>query len=360
VLGHVNMPDRLPRTPRALLVLILVMLASVTVLQSAPRFSEASGVDFYHFWGVPVARRLTLDLGSPYREDARYAAVLKQYATTVTQPKLMLATRFWSSPAFTASPLLYTAFAAVSNDYTFSLRVFQALQVGALLAGFLLLGVLFRVDAFRLLCFALLCVIFYQPVVSDLRVANLGCLPFFYLTAVVYVASVLPRVPSFGPRAGLGAGLLAALAVLILCKPNIALVGVLLAAHLLVRHGPRFFLTAALPAAVVTAAALIVPSLYFRSWTVWRQWFDVVHEWTRDVMVGQLAHGNYSTSVLVSSWSGANVYAVAVTLAALLGASLLVVIGWPGRSGWRPGTLSRSALTDLLREPTYRWRSASS
>jgi hypothetical protein len=194
------MPDHFSRTPHALTVVILVMLASVTVLQSAPRFSEASGVDFYHFWGVPVARRLTLDLGSPYREDARYAAVLKQYATTVTQPKLMLATRFWSSPAFTASPLLYTAFAAVSNDYTFSLRVFQALQVGALLAGFLLLGVLFRVDAFRLLCFALLCVIFYQPVVSDLRVANLGCLQFFYLTAVVYVASVLPRVPSFGPR----------------------------------------------------------------------------------------------------------------------------------------------------------------
>ena len=50
-------------------------------------------------------------------------------------------------------------------------------------------------------------------------------------------ASALPRVSAFGRRAWLAAALFAALAVLTLCKPNIALISVLLAVHVLVRHG---------------------------------------------------------------------------------------------------------------------------
>lgn len=334
------MPDHSP-PPHALTVVILVMLASVTVLQSAPRFMEASGVDFYHFWGVPVARRLTLGLGAPYREGARYAAVLKDYAATVNQPKLAFAVRFWSSPDFTATPLLYTVFAAVSNDYTFSLRVFQVLQLASLLGGFLLLGRLFRLDRFRVLCLALLCVLFYQPVMSDLRVVNLGSLQFVYLAAVVGLASALSRVSSFGPRAALGAVVLAALAVLTLCKPNVALVGVLLAAHVLVRQGRRVFVAAAVPAAAVTLLALIVPCLYFQSWTVWRQWYEHVYGSNPYALVRQVAHGNYSTPVLLGSWIGANVYAVAIGLSAVLVASLMIAVGWRGRT----------AIAAVLREP---------
>jgi hypothetical protein len=204
---------------------------------------------------------------------------------------------------------------------------------------------------FSLLCLMLLCVLFYQPLLSDLRVANLGSLQFFYLTVVVSLASALPRVSSFGPRAGLGALLLAALAVLTLCKPNVALICALLAAHLLVRYGRRFFVTAALPAIGVTAVALIGPSLYFRSWTVWREWYDFVYGSNAYMLVRPVAHGNYSTAVLVSSWIGADVYAVAVTLAILLAASLLVIGGREGWSGWRPGPFSRGALTGLFREP---------
>jgi hypothetical protein len=47
--------------------LIVVILASVALSQPVPRVFEAIGINFYHFWGVAVAMRLTgHTLDSPY------------------------------------------------------------------------------------------------------------------------------------------------------------------------------------------------------------------------------------------------------------------------------------------------------
>lgn len=45
------------------------------------------------------------------------------------------------------------------------------------------MGALYRFDPFHLLCLALLCVLFYQPLLSDLCLANLGCFQLIGLTA---------------------------------------------------------------------------------------------------------------------------------------------------------------------------------
>ena len=346
-----NTPAPSPKTPAALPVLIVVLLASVVLSQPVPRVFEAIGIDFYHFWGVPVAMRLTgHTLGSPYTQGPRYSEVLKQYAATANQPKLTAAARFWTGPDFTASPLLYTAFAVVSSDYAASLQAFQVIQMLSFVAACLLLGHLYRVGVFHLLCFTLLCFVFYQPLLSDLRVANLGCLQFLYLTVVLYLASALPRVSAFGRRAGLAAALLAALAVLTLCKPNVALISVLMTMHLLVRHGRRLFLIAAVPAAVVAAAALGLASLYFHSWTVWREWYRFVYGSNAYMLVRPVTQGNYSTAVLLSSWIGVDVYVAGVVLAALLGLSLIVASVRGGPS-WSPAALWRNTLTCVFEDP---------
>src|SRR5262245_48818304 len=233
-------------------ILIVVMLASLALPQAISRFGETIGVDFYHFWGVPVARRLApRTLGAPYSQGERYEAVLKQYATTVDQPRLRSVQRFWRGPDFTATPLLYQAFVAVSDDYTRALAAFRALQILSFLGACVLLGVLYRFDPFHLAGFALVSLMLSQPVLSDLRVANLGSLQLAALAAVTWLAAALPRVASPGARTGLAAVSLAVLAALTLCKPNVALVGILLAVHLAVRHGARLFVRGALPAAGV-------------------------------------------------------------------------------------------------------------
>jgi hypothetical protein len=307
-------------------ILIVVMLASLAVPQAITKFAETIGVDFYNFWGVPVARRLTgATLGTPYSQGEHYQTALKQYATTVNQPRLHAVQRFWSAPDYTGSPLLYQAFGLVSDDYTLALAVFRGLQILAFLGACVLLGRLYLFDPFYLLCFALISLLLYQPLLSDLRVANLGCLQLAVLAAVTGLASALPRVPAVAWRAGLAAVVLIALAALTLCKPNIALVSVLLAVHLAVRHGAGLFVRAAVPAVVVTALLIVAPCLYFGSWTVWQEWFRFVYGANPGMLVRPIASGNYSTPLFVSTWTGASVSLIAAVLLVLLLASLVVI-----------------------------------
>ena len=316
------------------------MLASLALPQAIAKFSETIGVDFYHFWGVPVARRLAgATLGTPYGQGERYQTALKQYATTVNQPRLHAAQRFWSAPDFTGSPLLYQAFGLVSDDYTMSLAVFRALQILAFLGACLLLGFLYRFDRFYLLCFALISLLLYQPLLSDLRVGNLGCLQLAALAAAAGLASALPLVSAPAWRAGLAGVLFVGLAALTLCKPNVALVSVLLAVHVAARHGAPLFIRAALPAVVATALLVIAPCLYFGSWTVWPEWFRFVYGGNPGMLVRPIASGNYSTPLFVSTWTGASVSVIAAVLFALLVASLVVVR--------RPDPLSRAARPGL-------------
>lgn len=328
------MLERMPRIPSPVPALILVILASLALSQSVAHISRVVGMDFYQFWGVPVARRLTGQaLGLPYRNGQRYVETLTAYTARANDAKLKAANGFWGGPDFAGSPLLYTVFTLVSNDYTVAVQTFQALQLVFFLGAFLLLGALYRFDPFHLLCLAFLCVLFYQPLLSDLRLANLGCFQLIGVTGLLFLGGAIGRAPSFLQRAGFGALFLAALAMLTLCKPNVALISAFLAAHLGVRDGPRLFLAAALPAAVVTALLLVLPCLYFGSWTVWREWYDFVYGSNASMLIRPVTDGNFSTAVLLSSWLGLNVYAVSLVLLGLLAASFIVVAGWSSIAG---------------------------
>src|SRR5713101_4716645 len=130
-------------------------------------------------------------MGSPYENGERYFVKLKAYTARANDAKLTAANGFWGGPDFAGSPLLYTVFSLVSNDYTVAVRTFQALQIVLFLGAFLLLGALYRFDPFHLLCLALLCVLFYNPLLSDLRVANLGCFQLIYLTGLLFLGSAI-------------------------------------------------------------------------------------------------------------------------------------------------------------------------
>jgi hypothetical protein len=307
-------------------ILVLVLLASFALPQTIAGFASAIGIDFYHFWGVPVAMRLTgHTLGGPYRQGERYESVLRGYASTVAEPRLRSVQRFWAAPDFTATPLLYQAFGVVSDDYSFSLAVFRGLQVVSFLAACLLLGYLDRFDAFLLLCLALISLVLYQPLLSDLRVANLGCLQLAALAGAAALASAVARARSASWHGGLAALLFVVLAALTLCKPNVLLVSVLLAVHVAVRHGSRVFVQSALAGAVATALLLVLPCLYFGSWTVWQEWLGFVYGSNSAMLVRPIATGNYATPLFVSTWTGASVSVIAAVLFALLVASLMLI-----------------------------------
>jgi hypothetical protein len=307
--------------------LVVVLLASVALTQTIGRFGETIGIDYYHFWGVGMAKRLDgRTLGTPYGDGARYETVLRQYGEMVRQPRLRAVQRFWTAPDFTASPLLYRAFSVASDDYTLSLAVFRAIQAVAFVGAGLLLGALLGLGTLHVAALLLVASLVYQPLLSDLRVANLGALQFAALVGALALTSALSRARAFAGRVALTAAVLVTLGALALCKPNVVLVCLALAACLALRQGPKLFGLAVLPALLGIAALLVVPCLYFGSWTVWQEWYRFVYGSNARMLVRSIESGNYATPLVVSSWVGANVFTVSLVVAALLAGSLLVIV----------------------------------
>src|SRR5262249_6258033 len=136
------------------------------------------------------------------------------------------------------------------------------------------------------------------------------------------LAIALPHGRSWGQRAGLGAMLMVALAALTLGKANIVVLSGLLILHVLLRHGVRLFSIAALAGAGATVILLIVPCLYFGSWSAWQEWYRFVYGSTPAMLVRPIATGNYATPVLLSSWLGGNASTISLVLMILLALSL--------------------------------------
>jgi hypothetical protein len=318
-------------------ILVIVMLAAASLTQVSTRFAEAPGIDFFYFWAMPTAARLGgHTLGSPYTNTVQYRATLQSHVAASGDPALHAVNRFWSgAPRPSASPLFYTAFAP-PLEYSTALRIFRVLQVGAFVGGCVLVGAMYGVGWLPALGLGLVSMLISQPVLSDLRVGNVGTLQFAALAGLLWLASLLPRMRGFGIRAALVAALSAGLVTLVLFKPNIAPVVALLGVHVAVRFGPRLLGLAALTAVPVAAALLIAPCLYFGSSTIWQDWWRLLSggRVVSGTIAGSLIErGNYATPALLMSWLGrvATGRMIGVFVLVVLGLSLAVAIAWRAR-----------------------------
>jgi hypothetical protein len=304
--------------------LIVVILVQLVVGWAIGLFPRLTAIDFYQYWGVSAALRLSgHTLGGPYRNQQQYRSVLRDFATQSDQSKLAAVSQAMPRPSFTATPFLYTLFGALPADYTRAIGLFQALQVVLFLTAVFLLGMIYRFQIFPLTCLALLLLVNSGPLYADLRVGNLGSLQFAALTALLVLAD---RLQHAARATLLGGVVLTGLVLLFLAKPNVALVIPMMVAHLWLRRGSRFLAIAAVPAALFGAAAVVIPQVYFRSWTVWREWYDFVYGHNPSGLVRPAAGGNYSTSLLLARWIQADVGTAAGVIAAVLSVSLIVVM----------------------------------
>ncbi|HXJ81549.1 MAG TPA: hypothetical protein VMS64_23065 [Candidatus Methylomirabilis sp.] len=310
-------------------------------------FPRLPAIDFYQYWGVSAIRRLSdYTLGSPYRNARAYYASMADQAVHSDQPKLQAVHELMTTPGFTATPLLYMLFGAFPANYTRAVALFQTLQVILFLAGVFLLGMVYRYQAFPLFCLAVLLLLGSGPVFADLRVGNVGCFQFAALAVLLALADRLER----SPRATvLGCVVLTGLVLLVLAKPNVALVAPVMAVHLWRARGGRFLAIAAVPAALLGAAAGVSTCLYFQSWTVWHDWYTYIYGHNPRAMVGiPTIRGNYSTSRLLARWLHTDVWIVGAVLAAALGVSAIAVIAPTITARGGPYAMLRAALERVL------------
>lgn len=356
--GRGRAPDDQPETSGAVTILIVLILVQLVVAHSLGLYPQITAIDFYQYWGVPAARRLSNHaLGTPYTDGDRYSALLRDQAAGSDQPKFVAASRFWAAPDFAASPLLYALFAVFPSNYTHALVLFHTLQVVAFVVAVVLLTRLYQYERFIGLCLVLLLVLASGPLSSDLRVGNLGSLQLFLLTVLLAVADRLSHAPRPLLATAHGTALLVGLALLALAKPNIALLAVVMTAHLWISQGSRVFAMAAAPTVVASAALVIAPCLYFRSWTVWSEWYRFVYGSKPYMLVRPIIQGNYSTPLLLSTWLGADIWTVASGIALALLVSAMAAVGIPVFRSTRVSTssvaLARATLTRGLADPRF-------
>jgi hypothetical protein len=343
-------PETAPTASRPAVALVGLLLVYLVIAQSASMLPRLITVDFYQYWAVSAALRLKgTALGPPYKNSAEYVGALAQYAAQPGNDRLATVSGIYTRPGFTATPFLYMLFGMLPLDFTLAVSIYHILQVLLFFTAVIALGVVYRYPPFLLFCLASLLVIASGSLSSDLRVGNLGCVQLAGLAGIVALVHHLPhaRYPLvFGSVAVSG------LTLLTLAKPNVAVIAAAMGLHLLLTRGVRFSAIAAIPALVAGAIAVILPCLYFGSWTIWHSWYRFVFGTNTYGLAGAPGPGNYSTTKILGAWLHIHVGTAVRLVAAALAISLIAVVVAAVRADPRARAAPvRSALDKVLGDP---------
>jgi len=130
--------------PRVISAFIVLLLVQLVVAHSLNLFPRLILFDFYQYWGVSVARRVSgATLGNPYSNSRGYHAALSDYAAASGDPRLTALHRISARPGFTATPFLYMLLGVLPADYSRAATLFHVLQVVLFVGAVILLGALF-------------------------------------------------------------------------------------------------------------------------------------------------------------------------------------------------------------------------
>lgn len=313
---------------RALVVLLLTLVAAKLYFSQV--FTQP-GLDFYHFWGVPAALELSGHrLGSPYARGEQYAQVLNDHAGTVLgDEKLARVNRERRTLDLTGSPLLYTAFAVLPKNYSTALGLFRGFEVVLFLVAVALLGSAYHYAPFLSATLGLTLLIAADPYKNDLSLGNIDILLLCGLAGGLAMIENLPGRPAWR-RLTFSSGVLAGLACLTLLKPLVLLPCLFLAIGLCRSQSKRSSLASSGIAWASTLALVLLPCLYFGSWTVWSDWYQAVYGADQKRLFYPVEQGNFSFMLLASDRLGVRYVPLAAGLGTLLLTSLLLV-ATPGR-----------------------------
>ncbi len=337
--------------------LVVILLALVAFKSYSFSVFSNPGIDFYHFWNVPAALKLGGDrLANPYLRGDQYAQVLNEYSDTVlSDAKLTLANRHRRIPDLTGSPLLYTIFSVLPKDYSEALALFRTFEVVLFFVAIVLLGSLYRYERSLSVTFALVLLLAADHLKNDLALGNINILLLCGLACALTVSPDLRERP-FLPTLILSGGFLTGLAFLTLLKPLVFLPCVLLAIGLWQGQNIKTALSSSTVALLSTAVLLLIPCLYFRSWSVWWNWYTSIYGANHQRLFYPVAEGNFSFALIASDWLQVSYVPLALLVLAMLIVSIFLVIiprRRTERRGWaRPGADS-AALCNACRNPHF-------
>ena len=313
---------------RAAGVCIALALAAYLAANAASAFPYQPGIDFYQFWGVPIAKKAAAMQQSPYVDPSRYARVLNEIADASGSDKLRQANYFRRNIEPMGTPFLYAFFSMFPEDYERAQVFFAVLVYRAGGFGIFLLARLRGLATWPAVWTALLVELTFTPFMVDVKVGNVNSLQLAFIAALIYVAA--RRLYSGNALVdGLFLGLLA---VFVIFKPNTPWIAMAFAIHYWVVGGNRRFLVGAGVAAVLGVCALAIGAGYFNDPYVWREWLQFARGMDGSGLPLTLEQGNQSLTMLLARKSMAyGPVGYGLIIAAALLVALFVAMSSAGR-----------------------------
>ena len=279
---------------RIAVVAAAIVLSAILVAKAVFAFPFQLGIDFYQFWGVPIAHRSAVAT-SPYLDPPRYEQALNSLADASDNAKLKHANGFRRNLETMATPFFYSAFAFEPGDYETAQALHTFLLYIALGIGVLLLASLRGITFWPALCLALAIELTFNPFLQDLKVGNVGSLQFLYMAAMLYIAAkgLYPKSP------WLESLYIGSLALFVLFKPNTPWIALAFASHYWIVRGTRRFAMGVAAAAVASVIAFVCGAAFFGDAHAWIDWLRFTQGMNGGSLIRTLEEGNLSPAMLL-------------------------------------------------------------
>ncbi len=304
-------------------------LAAWFVYSALDAFPHQLGIDFYQFWGVPLARDAGHLQATPYVDQAPYARELNAIADASANRKLRNANSLRRSLEPMGTPFHYASFSFFPRDYEAAQALYTALLYVAAAAAVFALARLRGATPSISACIALAVMLTFNPFAQDVRSGNVNSLQLAFLVALVAI-SLRKRFSGNAWIDGMYVGLLA---LFVAFKPNTPWIALALALHFLALRGARAFAVGAFEAVLLGLAALAIGAWEMGGLHAWPEWLQLARGMDGSGMTLPYERGNLSAAMLLGSKSptlGPAGYGL--VLAAALALSLVVALSAGGRA----------------------------
>ncbi len=315
--------------------IVALVLAAFLLFKATGDFPYQFGIDFYQFWGVPVAHRQIE--ATPYDDPAGYADLLNAQADASGNTKFKSANYSRRSLETMATPFFYSAFSWVPDDYEKAQSLYTALLYLASALAVFLLARASGVGFWPSVWLGLLVDLTFNPFVQDVKYGNVSSFQLLYMAAMLTAA-----VRGWPARkAWIAALYMGSLAVFVAFKPTTLWIALAFVAHYGLTRGSRRLAAGIGMAALASLLVLGIGAWFFHDWNAWIQWYRFTQGMNGGSLVRSLEQGNLSFAMMLAQRSMAyGLLTYSLMIAAWLAFALVLAMTAMGK---RPDLLVPTA-----------------
>jgi hypothetical protein len=325
---------------------VTLALAAILFMKAVAAFPSQFGIDFYQFWGVPLAKKVSATPRSPYADPSGYASVLNAMSDASGSRKLRDANAARRKLEPMGTPFLYASFAMLPADFDRAQVAFASLLYLAAGAGVFVLARLRGVPRWPAVWIAILVELTFRPFLFDVKVENVNSLQLAFIAALLHV-SAKRRYSGNALVDGLFLGFVA---IFVIFKPNTPWIALAFAIHFWVTQGSRRFLVGVGVAAVFSAVALAAGAWFFQDAGVWGEWLQFARGMDGTGLALTLTQGNVSLAML---WSQHSRSYGPVGYGLIIAAALSIALALAMSSGGRGTHLLAATLRRVFADPWF-------